>query len=142
MARVRGTIAENVSRIWPVLADFGRPQRLAPSITACEATGAGVGALRVVRARGMIIHERLETFDPAAFRLSYRVLPSGDMPAPGVRSYVAEVTLYPVSSRVTDVEWSSQGEIDGSHDVIRSHFQALYERAIANLAVEAARSGG
>ena len=137
LARVREWVAAPAGRIWAVLTDFGHPQRLARSIEACEATGDGIGATRVVKARGLVIHERLEELDPAGQRLRYRVLDSGDPPAPGVSGYVATVVLSPRSDAVTEVEWSSEGAVEGPLDPARAHFEALYRRAIANLRVEA-----
>jgi carbon monoxide dehydrogenase subunit G len=138
LARVREPVAATASRIWEVLTDFGHPQRLASSIEACAATGDGVGATRVVKARGLVIHERLDDVDPIGHRFRYRVLDSGDPPAAGVTGYVATVVLHPVSVAVTDVEWSSEGEVEGQLEPIAAHFDALYRRAIANLRIETA----
>jgi carbon monoxide dehydrogenase subunit G len=137
LARVREPVAATASQIWAVLTDFAHPQRLAPSINACESTGEGVGAVRVVKARGLVIHERLEDLDAVGHRFRYCVLADGDPPAPGVGGYVATVVLHPISATLTDVEWSCEGEIEEPLEPIAAHFSALYRRAIANLRIEA-----
>lgn len=137
LAHVRETIAAPADRVWALLTDFANPQRLAPSIEACEATGSGAGATRVIRARGLVIRERLEVLDPANHRFSYRVLASGDPSTPGVSDYVATVVIHPVSPETTEIEWSSLGNVKGDATHASAHFTALYRRAIANLEMAA-----
>ena len=136
LACVIGYIAAPASLIWEVLADFGHPQLLAKSIESCELYGEGVGAIRVVTARGMTIHERLEALDEAGHRLSYSALAAGQMPAPGVKTYLATVALTRLADELTEIEWWSEGEILGPADSIQAHFVALYERAIENIRAE------
>jgi len=133
LACVIGYIAAPASLIWEVLADFGHPQLLAKSIESCELYGEGVGAIRVVTARGMTIHERLVEADRGAMRLRYRALDTADMPFSGVKSYLATVTLRPFGENLTRIQWSGDGDIDGSPEDVDAHFCALYTAAIANL---------
>jgi hypothetical protein len=146
LARATDKIAAPASRIWEVLTDFSHPQRLAKSIERCETNGSGIGAVRTVTARGMTIHERLEVLSPAEYRLSYRALPSGHMPAPGLSSYLATVILRPLTNSLTEIEWWSEGDfdatvVDETASVPMANFVALYERAIENLRTEAGAQG-
>ena len=135
-AQVSGLIAAPVQPIWAVLTDFGRPQRLARSIEACEMTGEGVGAVRRVTARGRTIHERLETLDAVAHSLSYRALDTGDMPAPRITAYLATVSLRAIAADLTQIIWRSEGTTDDPAAANPRHFVTLYERAIENLRSE------
>ena len=142
LARVRASITAPIDRIWDILIDFAHPQRLARSIERCEVRGSGVGAVRVVTARGMTIHERLEAVDETNHRLSYRALPTGQMPATGVNSYLATVSLRRLAGDLTEIEWWSDGEIDAPAAIIQAHFSALYERAIENVRADAQDAAG
>jgi carbon monoxide dehydrogenase subunit G len=135
-ACVTGAIAAPVELIWRILTDFAHPQRLAKSIESCQATGERVGDTRTVRARGLVIHERIEDIDHTAFRFRYRVLETGDMPMRGMLSYVATVTLLPRSDAVTDIEWRSEGDVEGELAEISAHLITLYAAAIDNLRQE------
>jgi carbon monoxide dehydrogenase subunit G len=135
-ARVADVIAAPVEAIWRIVTDFAHPQRLAKSIESCQATGERVGDTRTVRARGLVIHERIEDIDDTAFRFRYRVLETGDMPMRGMRSYAATVTLRPRSDVVTEIEWRSEGDFEGDLAEISAHLVTLYSAAIANLRQE------
>jgi hypothetical protein len=133
LARVTGSIAAPAEAIWTILLDFGRPQRLAPSIERCECLGVGEGAVRRVQARGLVIYEQLVEADRDALVFRYVILPSGDMPLEGVTSYAACVRLRAIVTGSTEIEWSSRGKIEGSLAPISAAFGALYDRAIENI---------
>jgi hypothetical protein len=135
LACVTGAIAAPAEMIWRIVTDFAHPQRLAKSIESCQATGERVGDTRTIRARGLVIHERIEAIDAAAFRFTYRVLETGDMPVRGMLSYVATVTLRPRSDAATDIaatdiEWRSEGDFEGDLTEITAHLVMLYSAAI------------
>jgi carbon monoxide dehydrogenase subunit G len=131
IARVKDVIAAPIEAVWEILADFGKPQRMAKTIDRCDLTGTGVGAVRVVYARGREIHERLLKLDPQNHELSYEILPSGDVPADGLKRYVATVTLKAISAGETFVDWSSEGEVDGELEPVASLIASIYAGAIA-----------
>lgn len=133
LARIRTTIDAPAERVWAILTDFRHPQVLARTIESCEADGDGVGAIRIVRARGLSIHERLVEVEPSGFRFVYEALPAGDMPAANLKSYWATVVLRPLGSARTEVEWRGEGEIDGQTEATMAAFADLYARAIENL---------
>ena len=138
LATVTMTVAAPVEALWRVLTDFGRPQRLAPTIMRCTVTGMGVGAVRIVESsRGLTIHERLVLCDPAAWRFGYEVLDSGDMPFAGVTRYVATVTLTPIDAAHTTIDWRAEGRVSSDPAPVTAAITALYESAIACLAYEA-----
>ena len=133
LARVRGLIHAPAEAIWVLLLDFGRPQRLAPSIEHCECLGVGEGAVRRVRARGLAIYEQLLEANLDALVFRYAILPSGDMPLDGVRSYSACVRLRTISKGSTEIEWSSQGRVAGPLAPITLALEALYAGALENI---------
>ena len=137
LARVSGVIDAPVQEVWRLITDFANPQRLAPSIEHCsiivEGGGEGVGAVRLVLARGLRIYERLVEADEVSHRFRYEILPDGDMPAAGLSSYAAQVLLSPLSERRTRVEWSSEGDVVGDLVALNTQFQVLYRSAIERL---------
>lgn len=134
LARVTAIANAPASAIWAVLADFERPQRLAPSITGCTMTGSGVGAVRIVESsRGLSIHERLLICDAWQFRFQYEVLDTGDMPFANVTSYRATIKLDPLDDGRTAIDWLAEGSVSGDAAPVRDYLETLYRGAIANL---------
>ena len=134
LAHVEADAAAPIEALWAVLTDFGQPQRLAPSITACTLEGNGPGAVRCVHSdRGLVIYERLVECDPVTRRFVYEVLPRGDMPFAGVTAYRARVSLTELTPRNTRVSWLAEGEVDGPRGEVARFLQRLYGQAIRNL---------
>lgn len=135
LACVVDTIPVAPEGVWDLLTDFGNPQRLAPSILACEL----VGEVRTVRSsRGLTIREEMVTCDRADWRFGYRILDDGDMPFAGVTRYDCTVTLQPVAGG-TRVMWRSEGDVDGPLAPVTAFLDTLYRAAIANIAAIAGR---
>lgn len=140
LAHVEVDLACPPADVWRVLTDFGHPQVLAPGIVRCDVDGAGVGAVRTVHSsRGLTIHEELLECDASSGRFSYRVLPSGDMPSPGIVAYECTVVVRSSDSG-TSLTWRSVGAADGPIAPITAFLATLYRNASANIA--AALAGG
>jgi len=135
LASVREEIAGSAPAIWEMLTDFGHPQRLAPTIDHTVLRGEGVGAVRTVHSsRGLQIHEKLLECDTAAYRFSYAILDSGDMPFAHVTSYRCTILLWPLDDARTEIHWRSEGTVDGPLAPITEFLTALYRRANAQIA--------
>lgn len=127
--------------LWAVIAEFARPQRLAPTIVQCTVEGAGPGAVRrVTSSRGLVIRERLVECDEHARRLVYEVVPDGDMPFAGLTEYRAQILLVPVDAGRTRVSWIAEGAVDGDASAAIEFLRGLYGQAIGRLA-SVAREG-
>jgi carbon monoxide dehydrogenase subunit G len=137
LCRVAREVDAPADAIWALLADFGAPQVLARTIEACELHGHGVGAVRVISARGLSIHERLLELDEAKLRMRYEILDSGDMPAVGMTAYLSTVQLRPISADRTHIDWSCEGAVDGPPEAVQAQVAALYAQGISNLEAEA-----
>jgi carbon monoxide dehydrogenase subunit G len=135
LASVEQEIDGPIVAIWAIVTDFSHPQRLAPTIDSAETTGAGVGAVRVVRSsRGLMIHEKLLACDPAGYLFRYAVLDSGDMPFANVTRYECTVRLHALSARRTRIGWHSEGTVEGPIDPVRAFLETLYRNANRNIA--------
>jgi carbon monoxide dehydrogenase subunit G len=142
LCRITREVAAPAKPMWDLLADFANPQVLARTIEQCETTGEGAGATRTLRARGLVIEERLVECDEDRLRYVYEVLPTGDMPAPALRTYRATVQMRPLGPGRTEVEWSCEADVEGPVEPVRAQISTLYAGAIANLEAEAnARAG-
>lgn len=139
LANISLEIDAPTAAIWAVLADFARPQRIAPTIDYCTALGSGVGAIRVVEtSRGLTIRERLLECDEEAGRFRYEILAGGNMPFAHVTSYECTVTVTPRPNGATEIGWSSIGGVDGPVEPISEYLTALYRRATECIRVEVA----
>jgi hypothetical protein len=139
LANVTKTVQAPIDGLWALLSDFGRPDVLTPTITACSMTGTGIGAIRrVTTSRGLTIHERLLACDETAHRLQYEVLDSASMPLPAITSYCATVRLWAVATWQTRVSWRAEGEVAHALEPVTAYLSSLYYRAIDNLAASAA----
>jgi carbon monoxide dehydrogenase subunit G len=135
LARVTGIVDAPVAAVWRLITDFANPQQLAPSIEHCSVVGEGVGAVRLVLARGLRMYEILVEADPVSRRFRYEILPQGDMPAAGLSGYAAQVVLSERAERQTHVEWSSHGNVIGDPAALNAQFEALYRGAIDQLSL-------
>ena len=78
------------SRAWAEIADFGRVDRLLPSVVQCRLVGEGVGARRhLVTADGATVVSELVELDPVGQVMAYAIVESG-LP---LDDYLSRVTV-------------------------------------------------
>ncbi|MFT5442233.1 MAG: hypothetical protein ACI8W3_001275 [Myxococcota bacterium] len=76
--------------VWKELADFGAVGTWGPGIVSCKVEGDGIGSIRYIEmGGGVVMEERLESFDAAEQTLSYAII-GGPMP---VENYLATVKV-------------------------------------------------
>lgn len=76
--------------VWEKFADYGGIGAWGPGIVSCKVEGDGIGSIRYIEmGGGVVMEERLESFDAAGQTLSYAII-GGPMP---VENYLATVTV-------------------------------------------------
>ena len=109
-ASVSDLIPAPIEKVWEVVGDFNGMGKYVSAVTDSQMTGEGVGAVRKVTMQdGTVIEESLESYDPAAYELSYAIIAA---PLP-VKDYLATMKLTPTDGGCT-LTWSSTYEPDGS----------------------------
>ena len=112
------------------LVDYFGDASWVPGTARCEIEGTGVGALRnITTTDGVKLKERLESFDAAAHRYSYRLV---EAPMP-VKDYVStvEVAAEGTGSRIT---WKASFEAPAeSAEGIRGALDGLFRAAMDGL---------
>lgn len=117
--------------VWDVLGDFGGAVRWgAPEMEACRTEGTGVGAVRFLTGRGgLALSERLQSYDPARRRLSYRILEPHPLP----------FSDYELTLEVLDdgggsrVRWSARYEPKAPPDVVTGLLAQVYAQNVAGV---------
>jgi carbon monoxide dehydrogenase subunit G len=137
LCRIVQHIPAPASALWALVSDFENPQRLSKTIDSCEVRGQGLGAIRVVKARGLTMHGRLIESDPVALRFAYDVLTSGDMPAPGLRAYRMTVEIRPTGEQSAEVAWTCEVEREPGMEGGLERIAAGVAGALKNLETEA-----
>jgi hypothetical protein len=135
------TINASPDAVWAVVGDFTQPQRWHPAIEGGTATqGSEVGSVRTLKVKGGgEIIETLQSFDPAAKKLSYRARDGSALP---VSNYTSNLTVKSGEGDTSVVEWRGafyrkymnndppKGEDD---DAALSAITEKYRTGLANL---------
>ena len=98
-------IPASAERVWALIADFGAIDRYSPMVVSCALEGeAGVGQRRVLTlANGTITISRLESLDPAARTLTYRILET-KLP---LDDYTSTMEVLEKGADACEVVWTS-----------------------------------
>ncbi len=125
--RVEKEIAGDAGKVWKLMSDFGALASWSPGIDSCELEGEGVGAVRTFSMGGLVLKERLESFDEAARTYSYAIV-EGPVPATG---YLATVQVGDAGAGRTKILWTSEFEPAGAPEAdLVQLFEGVYQGGI------------
>ncbi len=127
--RLVEAIARPPDQVWREVGHFGGIARWVDGVTACEVTGQGVGAVRLVTRNGRQVHERLVMWDPQRHVLAYELLPPHALPASDIRSTL-ELTG---DGERTLVTWRSEARIEGDAGILRGYIEPFFRTSLSNL---------
>jgi hypothetical protein len=121
-----------IDRVWPVLSDFGGVARYMQGVEVQSVEGDGVGAIRNIPGPNGMIRERLDAFDAAQHRFSYRVLDPSPLAMAG---YVGEVVLKPEPPQACRIEWQGGFTTASATDpeTQKKGLETFYRTSIAGL---------
>jgi carbon monoxide dehydrogenase subunit G len=128
---VEADYAASAAKVWERLGDFGGIGSWMPGVANCEVAGSGVGATRTISMGPMKVVERLESFDPAARRLSYSIV-EGPMPT---RDYLATIEVRETAPGRCHVDWTASFELPPGlgEEQVRGALQGAYGGALKAL---------
>jgi mxaD protein len=104
---VNETIAINADAktVWARASTFGGIGKWHPDVKSVTATGGDApGAARELTLAGGVLKEGLDEFDPAAFKLAYR-LAEPNLDAMPVSTYFVTFTVKPAAGGGSEVSW-------------------------------------
>jgi hypothetical protein len=132
MAEVRVTeeVEAPAQAVWDLLGDFGGVAKWSGSITSCEVEGQGVGAVRTLgMPGGLTLRERLESYEPAARRLSYSIVEPAPLPMTG---YLSQLEVRDGGSGRCTVDWHGKFEPKGApEEQVAKLVRGIYTGGIA-----------
>lgn len=130
--RIVKVLPFSVGEVWGLVAGFGSLRTWMVAAESCSLEGAGVGAVRTVKAMGGVTRERLTLVDPATYRVSYALEDPTILPAKGVQGHMS---LRAVSPTSTEVTWASTAEwIDPQHRaMLEEMIRGFYEASLTSL---------
>lgn len=121
-----------MARVWAVLADHGSIGSYVARVVVRRVEGRGVGAVRFIAHPDGEIRERLETLDPEAHSLSYRLLDPSPLP---MTHYVGTVRLAPDGDHACHIMWSGRFDTGSSPspEAQKAGLEQFYRGAIEGL---------
>jgi hypothetical protein len=129
-ARVCRVFTHDRDAVWSHVGDFGGIARWVQGVLACEVSGDGIGAIRIVTMKGRQVRERLAGFDPLRRVISYQILPPHSLPVADILSTI-EVAEFGTGG--AEVTWQSQAVFDGDVAPLRAAIEAFFLTSLDNL---------
>ncbi len=119
-------IALTSDRAWQAIAQIGGLERWFPVITACQVTGCGVGATRIMTlTTGEEIIDRIESIDHQSRRFQYNRIKS---PFP-VNHYLGTVDVCKIGPDSSEIAWTVEIDVDKNQ---RDELACFIKQALAD----------
>ena len=127
---VTATLNAPVEPVWALVGNFGGLKAWSASVKDCIVEGHGVGSHRVIVTAAGSVRERLDEWDPSAYRVVYAVESGSSLPVRGMR---ATITLTPETGSRTRVDWRVDGEPLGRTEEVAAQLTTRYQARLEEL---------